>query len=142
MSRLPPGAVRPTLVPLHAGLSNDEQLKAFLPAEKGSRKVIISTNIAEASVTIEGIKFVIDSGFVKVFSLANVLDALAQAFPDTCVQSHSGNVIPRRGSDIESGRYTESWTSRKDIQWHMLPSVHQGFLRCSTVYNASRGWQD
>ncbi|KAG6878751.1 hypothetical protein C0993_008050 [Termitomyces sp. T159_Od127] len=56
------------LVPLalHAGLSTDEQLKVFEKAEKGSRKVIISTNIAEASVTIDGIKYVVDCGFVKI----------------------------------------------------------------------------
>ncbi|ESK97822.1 deah (asp-glu-ala-his) box polypeptide 35 [Moniliophthora roreri MCA 2997] len=56
------------LVPLalHAGLSTDEQLAVFEPAERGTRKVIVSTNIAEASVTIEGIKFVVDSGFVKI----------------------------------------------------------------------------
>ncbi|KAH6918851.1 pre-mRNA splicing factor [Coprinopsis sp. MPI-PUGE-AT-0042] len=66
MPLLPLGASRPSLVPLHAGLTNDEQLKAFLPAEKGMRKIILSTNIAEASVTIEGIRFVIDSGFVKI----------------------------------------------------------------------------
>jgi ATP-dependent RNA helicase DDX35 len=54
------------LLPLHAGLSTDEQLAVFSSAERGERKVVVSTNIAEASVTIDGIKFVIDSGFVKV----------------------------------------------------------------------------
>ena len=75
--------MRLTLLALHAGLTTDEQLRVFEPAERGSRKVIISTNIAEvpaafssqsklllmsqqASVTIEGIKFVVDSGFAKV----------------------------------------------------------------------------
>ncbi|KAH8102820.1 P-loop containing nucleoside triphosphate hydrolase protein [Cristinia sonorae] len=63
---LPRTAPRLKLLALHAGLSVEEQLAAFEPAEKGSRKVIVSTNIAEASVTIEGIKYVIDSGFVKI----------------------------------------------------------------------------
>ncbi|KAJ3881529.1 P-loop containing nucleoside triphosphate hydrolase protein [Lentinula edodes] len=53
-------------LPLHAGLTTEEQLAVFEPAQRGTRKVIVSTNIAEASVTIEGIKFVIDSGFVKI----------------------------------------------------------------------------
>ncbi|KAG6845049.1 hypothetical protein H0H87_001386 [Tephrocybe sp. NHM501043] len=58
----------PRLVPLalHAGLSTDEQLKVFEQAERGTRKLIISTNIAEASVTIDGIKYVVDCGFVKI----------------------------------------------------------------------------
>ncbi|KIM80932.1 hypothetical protein PILCRDRAFT_525171 [Piloderma croceum F 1598] len=63
---LPRTASRLTLLALHAGLSTDEQLRVFEPAEKDRRKIIIATNIAEASVTIEGIKFVIDCGFVKI----------------------------------------------------------------------------
>lgn len=63
---LPRGAPRLRVLALHAGLSTDEQLAVFEPAERGTRKVIVSTNIAEASVTIDGIKFVIDSGFVKI----------------------------------------------------------------------------
>ncbi|KAI0933716.1 hypothetical protein AcV5_005793 [Taiwanofungus camphoratus] len=63
---LPRNAMRLKLLALHAGLTTEEQLSVFEPAERGSRKVIISTNIAEASVTIESIKFVVDSGFVKI----------------------------------------------------------------------------
>ncbi|EGN98808.1 hypothetical protein SERLA73DRAFT_54848 [Serpula lacrymans var. lacrymans S7.3] len=63
---LPRGASRLTLLALHAGLTTEEQLRVFEPAEQGFRKVIVATNIAEASVTIDGVKFVIDSGFVKI----------------------------------------------------------------------------
>ncbi|KAI9056633.1 P-loop containing nucleoside triphosphate hydrolase protein [Trametes sanguinea] len=63
---LPRNAKRLQLLALHAGLTTDEQLRVFEPAERGWRKVIVATNIAEASVTIEGIKFVVDSGFVKI----------------------------------------------------------------------------
>ncbi|KAF8332542.1 P-loop containing nucleoside triphosphate hydrolase protein [Amanita rubescens] len=63
---LPKNASRPLLLPLHAGLSTDDQLKVFEPAQRGFRKIIAATNVAEASVTIDGVKFVIDCGFVKV----------------------------------------------------------------------------
>ncbi|KAG8851147.1 hypothetical protein FRB96_009488 [Tulasnella sp. 330] len=53
-------------LPLHAGLPTEAQLQVFQPAEKMTRKVVVSTNIAEASVTIDGIRFVIDCGFVKI----------------------------------------------------------------------------
>lgn len=53
-------------LPLYAGLTMEEQLRIFQPTPRGSRKVIVSTNIAEASVTLEGIVYVIDTGFVKV----------------------------------------------------------------------------
>ncbi|GJJ09371.1 hypothetical protein Clacol_003593 [Clathrus columnatus] len=63
---LPKGYPQLHPLPLHAGLSTDEQLMVFEPTPRDVRKVVISTNIAEASVTIEGIKYVIDCGFVKI----------------------------------------------------------------------------
>ncbi|KAF9792296.1 P-loop containing nucleoside triphosphate hydrolase protein [Thelephora terrestris] len=53
-------------LPLYSGLGTAEQLQVFAPMQPGVRKVIISTNIAETSVTIDGIKYVVDSGFVKL----------------------------------------------------------------------------
>ncbi|VDO23239.1 unnamed protein product [Haemonchus placei] len=52
---------------LHSTLSVDEQDKVFDVAPSGVRKCILSTNIAETSVTIDGIRFVIDSGKVCNF---------------------------------------------------------------------------
>uniref|UniRef100_A0A672RFN0 ATP-dependent RNA helicase DHX33 n=1 Tax=Sinocyclocheilus grahami TaxID=75366 RepID=A0A672RFN0_SINGR len=54
-----------TVVPLYASLPPAQQLRVFQPAPKGSRKVVLSTNIAETSITISGIKYVIDTGMVK-----------------------------------------------------------------------------
>ncbi|XGW27233.1 hypothetical protein V3C99_007665 [Haemonchus contortus] len=51
---------------LHSTLSVDEQDKVFDVAPSGVRKCILSTNIAETSVTIDGIRFVIDSGKVNL----------------------------------------------------------------------------
>lgn len=51
------------IIPLHAELSPEDQDRIFLPSKK--RKVIVSTNIAETSVTIDGIIHVIDSGLIK-----------------------------------------------------------------------------
>uniref|UniRef100_A0A0K8S6A6 RNA helicase n=1 Tax=Lygus hesperus TaxID=30085 RepID=A0A0K8S6A6_LYGHE len=51
--------------PLYAALSPNKQLDVFQPGNPNARKVILSTNIAETSVTIPGIKYVIDSGMVK-----------------------------------------------------------------------------
>jgi HrpA-like RNA helicase len=46
-------------------LSVEEQQRVFAPAPLGSRKVVFATNVAETSLTIPGIGFVIDPGFVK-----------------------------------------------------------------------------
>lgn len=52
--------------PIFSSLPSEKQLKVFMPASAGFRKVILATNIAETSVTIPGIKYVIDPGLVKV----------------------------------------------------------------------------
>lgn len=54
------------IVPLYAALAPEAQLRVFEPAPQGFRKVILATNIAETSVTIPGIRYVVDSGFVKM----------------------------------------------------------------------------
>ncbi|ETN59898.1 ATP-dependent RNA helicase [Anopheles darlingi] len=56
------------ILPLHSTLSIAEQDKVFDYAPDGMRKCIVSTNIAETSVTIDGIRFVVDSGKVKEMS--------------------------------------------------------------------------
>lgn len=54
------------ILPLYGGLTLEEQMRVFRPAPQGMRKCIIATNVAEASVTINGIVFVVDAGFVKL----------------------------------------------------------------------------
>lgn len=54
------------MLPLHGDLSLDEQERALAPAER--LKVVFSTNVAESSVTVEGVTAVIDSGLARVAS--------------------------------------------------------------------------
>uniref|UniRef100_A0A1I8GDQ1 ATP-dependent RNA helicase DHX34 n=1 Tax=Macrostomum lignano TaxID=282301 RepID=A0A1I8GDQ1_9PLAT len=56
------------VLPLHGSLSAEEQDRVFHMAPEGMRKCIVSTNIAETSVTIDGVRFVADSGRVKELS--------------------------------------------------------------------------
>ncbi|XP_029956855.1 ATP-dependent RNA helicase DHX33 [Salarias fasciatus] len=76
---LPDGCGPMVVIPLYASLPPAQQLRVFQPAPKGCRKVILSTNIAETSVTISGIKYVIDTGMVKAkrFNPDSGLEVLA-----------------------------------------------------------------
>lgn len=56
------------VIPLHSTLSIAEQDKVFGYPPDGVRKCIVSTNIAETSITIDGVRFVADSGKVKEMS--------------------------------------------------------------------------
>jgi ATP-dependent RNA helicase DHX57 len=49
-------------LPLHAALSADEQRLAFAPAPKGKRKVLLATNVAETSITLDDVVFVLECG--------------------------------------------------------------------------------
>ncbi|KAG7166276.1 ATP-dependent RNA helicase TDRD9-like 1, partial [Homarus americanus] len=56
------------LFPLHSSITHEEQQLAFSTQPKGFRKIILSTNIAESSVTITDIKYVIDFCLTKVLT--------------------------------------------------------------------------
>lgn len=62
-SSLPPDVL---VAPLHGELVQDQQEQAILPAPSGKRKVVLATSIAETSLTIEGVRVVIDAGLMRV----------------------------------------------------------------------------
>lgn len=76
------------VVSIYAAMPPEQQLLAFAAPLEGRRKVILSTNIAETSVTIPGVRFVIDTGMVKAraYSAAKGLDSL-QVVPTSKAQA-------------------------------------------------------
>lgn len=58
-------AANTSIHPLYGQLSDKEQQAAIAETEKGKRKIVLATNIAESSLTIEGIRIVVDSGLEK-----------------------------------------------------------------------------
>ncbi|BEI79528.1 hypothetical protein CcaverHIS002_0100570 [Cutaneotrichosporon cavernicola] len=64
-NELPPDAEGLQVLPLYAALPPTAQAKIFAPVPPKTRRVVVSTNVAETSLTIPGIAFVVDSGFRK-----------------------------------------------------------------------------
>ncbi|KAL4913940.1 P-loop containing nucleoside triphosphate hydrolase protein [Aspergillus aurantiobrunneus] len=65
MKALGPSVPELVILPVYSALPSEMQSKIFEPAPSGGRKVVIATNIAETSITIDNIYYVIDPGFVK-----------------------------------------------------------------------------
>ncbi|KAI0900914.1 P-loop containing nucleoside triphosphate hydrolase protein [Annulohypoxylon nitens] len=93
-AQLPVGSQSILALPLYAGLSTEQQMSVFDSPPENTRKVIFSTNIAEASVTIDGIVYVIDSGFVKL-----------RAFdPTTGIESLTATPVSKAAALQRAGR--------------------------------------
>eukprot|EP01135_Chromosphaera_perkinsii_P000731 Nk52_evm19s151 gene=Nk52_evmTU19s151 len=66
------------ILPVYSALPSEMQTKIFEPAPPGGRKVVLATNIAETSLTIDGIYYVVDPGFVKqnIYNAKSGMDSL------------------------------------------------------------------
>lgn len=82
------------VLPLFAALPQNAQQRIFQPAPPNTRKVILSTNIAETSVTVPGVRFVVDTGKAKIKQFRNRL-----ALDSLLVKS-----ISRSSADQRKGR--------------------------------------
>ncbi|TXG47517.1 hypothetical protein EZV62_026811 [Acer yangbiense] len=72
------------ILPLYSGLPRADQELVFSPTPRGKRKVVISTNIAETSLTLEGVVYVVDSGFSKQRFYNPELDLVMQTISCLC----------------------------------------------------------
>ncbi|XP_077634990.1 putative ATP-dependent RNA helicase DHX35 isoform X3 [Crocuta crocuta] len=97
------------VLPMYAGLPSFEQMKVFERVSHSVRKVIVATNVAETSITISGIVYVIDCGFVKLraYNPRTAIECLV-VVP---VSQASANQRAGRGGRSRSGKcyrlYTE-----------------------------------
>lgn len=115
------------ICPLYANLPPREQLRAF-ERFAGKRKVVLSTNIAETSVTIPGIKYVVDCGLSKIRTFKNStgVDAL-KVTPIS--QNSATQRAGRAGREQAGGKcfriYTEE--SHAGLVENTIPEI----LRCN-----------
>jgi ATP-dependent helicase HrpB len=82
------------IAPLYGQLTPAEQDRAIRPAEPGRRKVVLATSIAETSLTIDGVRIVIDSGFRRIPAYE----------PGTGLTTLETRRVSRAGADQRRGR--------------------------------------
>src|SRR5665213_1063075 len=132
MDRLAPFAARENLLllPLHGSLSGEEQAAALRPADR--RKVILATNIAETSLTIDGVHTVIDSGLARVagYDARRGLDRLELAR----ISKASATQRAGRAGRTGPGRCIRLWTVREEqaMSEFEQPEIQRVDL-CATV---------
>lgn len=111
-----------SLVPLHGGLSLDEQRRAFERTPK--RKVILATNVAETSLTIPGIGVVIDAGLVRQTRYQDGRGFLTlTAIADDSAAQRAG-----RAGRTAPGVCYRLWNSAARLNPLTLPEIHRESL--------------
>ena len=138
------GGVKPLLIlPMYSQLPSDLQAKIFEKSEDGARKIVVSTNIAETSLTVDGIKYVIDSGFfkLKVYNPKIGMDAL-QLTPisQASARQRSGRA-GRTGPGICYRLYTEACFERELLPTN-IPEIQRTNLANVVLVLKSMGIED
>lgn len=129
-SQTPEAEIRPLkILPMYSALAPDKQAEIFKEAQDGARKCIVATNIAETSLTVDGVKFVIDSGYsrLKVFQPKMGIDALL-VYP---ISQANANQRSGRAGRTSSGvcyrLYTEN-QYRDELLVSSVPEIQRSNL--------------
>jgi len=114
------------VVPIYANLPSDLQAKVFEPTPYGARKVVLATNIAETSLTIDNIIYVIDPGFNKQNSY-NARTGM-ESLTITPVSKASANQRAGRAGRVAAGKcfrlYT-AWAYQHELEENPVPEIQR-----------------
>ncbi|CAB9499109.1 splicing factor ATP-dependent RNA helicase [Seminavis robusta] len=114
------------VLPMYSQLPADLQAKIFETAPKGIRKCIVSTNVAETSLTVDGIKYVIDSGFckLKVFNPKIGMDALVVTPISKANANQRSGRAGRTGKGYAFRLYTDR-QFREELMENAVPEIQR-----------------
>ncbi|KAG0659288.1 putative ATP-dependent RNA helicase dhr2 [Rhodotorula mucilaginosa] len=137
-----PDKAQVTVLPLYAKLPAVEQAKAFVSPAPNERKIILSTNIAETSVTIPGVRFVVDCGLAKEkrYHAGTGIDSLV-------VESISQSSAKQRAG--RAGRETDGWCFRlytecayEQMEKRSQPEIQRVSLSFALLHLLAAGQED
>ena len=112
------------ILPIYATLPSDLQAKIFIPTPEGARKIVLATNIAETSLTIDGIVYVIDAGFCKQnsFNPRTGMESLIVS----PVSKAQANQRAGRAGRVQAGKcfrlYT-AWSFQNELDETTVPEI-------------------
>ncbi|PAV75986.1 hypothetical protein WR25_00399 isoform A [Diploscapter pachys] len=131
------------VLPIYANLPSDLQAKIFEPTPPNARKVILATNIAETSVTIDGIVYVIDPGFSK----QNSFDARSGVEHLHVVTISKAAANQRAGRAGRTGpgkcfRLYTAWAYKHELEDQPIPEIQRTNLGNVVLMLKSLGIHD
>ena len=126
------------ILPLYSNLSKKAQDRALLPSNK--RKVILSTNIAQTSLTIEGVRVVIDTGLEKLsnYNYSNGMDHLELKF----ISNDSAVQRAGRAGRTSSGKCYRLWHQKKILEPSTRPEILRSDILGTVLELALWGAED
>lgn len=128
--------------PLYGILPQSEQYKAIMPNKNGKRKIVLATSIAETSLTIEGIKIVVDTGFGKIsrFDAKSGLSRLETVQ----ISKDSADQRAGRAGRLSSGVCYRMWTkaTHERLTEHRIPEIMEADLATLVLDMAMWGVTD
>lgn len=114
------------IVPIYANLPSELQSRIFEPTPRDTRKIVLATNIAETSITIDGIVFVIDTGLVKQKSF-NPRTGMESLVVTPCSKA-SANQRSGRAGRVGPGKcfrlYTQ-WAFEHELEDNTTPEIQR-----------------
>ncbi|XP_074655901.1 pre-mRNA-splicing factor ATP-dependent RNA helicase DHX16-like isoform X2 [Tubulanus polymorphus] len=131
------------IAPIYSTLPSELQAKIFEPTPPGARKVVLATNIAETSLTIDGIIYVIDPGFCKQKSY-NARTGM-ESLVVTPISKASANQRAGRAGRVAAGKcfrlYT-AWAYKNELEENTVPEIQRTNLGNVVLLLKSLGIND
>ncbi|KAI9812600.1 MAG: hypothetical protein M1827_004589 [Pycnora praestabilis] len=131
------------ICPIYANLPSELQSKIFEPTPDNARKVVLATNIAETSLTIDGIVYVIDPGFVKE-NVYNPRTGMESLVVTPCSRA-SANQRSGRAGRVGPGKcfrlYTK-WAFYNELDENTTPEIQRTNLNSVVLLLKSLGIND
>merc|ERR1719167_132086 len=143
MKSLGPEVPELIILPVYSALPSEMQSRIFDPAPPGARKVVIATNIAETSLTIDGILYVVDPGFVKqkVYNSKTGMDSLVVTPISQAQAKQRSGRAGRTGPGKTYRLYTER-ACREEMLPTPVPEIQRTNLASTVLSLKAMGIND